>query len=147
MNTLQIALAIGVTLSLIFSEIFGVSPSGMVVPGYLALLYDQPIFLIATIAIAILTYFIVTQGLSRIMILYGRRKFVAMMLVAMILNMVFNILFPYLPIDGLQIRGIGAIVPGLIANTSHKQGWVYTIASTTVITMITILLTIVVGLV
>ena len=42
-SDLYIALVLGVTLSLIFTEKTGVLPAGLIVPGYLALVFDQPI--------------------------------------------------------------------------------------------------------
>lgn len=44
-SDLYISLVLGIILSLIFAEKTGVLPAGLVVPGYLALVFDQPIFL------------------------------------------------------------------------------------------------------
>src|SRR5690625_4469425 len=89
-SDLYIALVLGVILSLLFSERTGIVPAGMVVPGYLALIFDQPIFIAVIFGISLLTYVIVTYGLSRITLLYGRRKFAAMLSVGIVLKLLLD---------------------------------------------------------
>ncbi|TKI98681.1 poly-gamma-glutamate biosynthesis protein PgsC, partial [Bacillus cereus] len=119
-----------VTLSLIFTEKTGMLPSGLVVPGYLALIFNEPVFMLLVLLISILTYVIVMYGVSRITILYGRRKFAAMLTVGICLKLIFDYFYPVLPFEVYEFRGIGVIVPGLIANTMQKQGIPLTIGST-----------------
>ncbi|MFD1415098.1 poly-gamma-glutamate biosynthesis protein PgsC [Oceanobacillus jeddahense] len=128
-SDLYIALVLGVILSLLFSERTGIVPAGLVVPGYLALVFDQPIFIAVIFGISLLTYVIVTYGLSRIVLLYGRRKFAAMLSVGIVLKLLLDYTYPVLPFEILEFRGIGVIVPGLIANTIQKQGAIITIGS------------------
>ncbi|GAA0340600.1 poly-gamma-glutamate biosynthesis protein PgsC [Oceanobacillus sp. FSL W7-1293] len=128
-SDLYIALVLGVILSLLFSEKTGIVPAGLVVPGYLALVFDQPIFIAVIFGISLLTYVIVTYGLSRIVLLYGRRKFAAMLSVGIVLKLLLDFTYPVLPFEILEFRGIGVIVPGLIANTIQKQGAIITIGS------------------
>ena len=59
-SELYFSLFVGVVLSLIFAEKFGINPAGLVVPGYLALIFDQPIMLLSVLIISCLTYFIVS---------------------------------------------------------------------------------------
>lgn len=129
-SDLYIALVLGVILSLLFSERTGIVPAGLVVPGYLALVFDQPIFIAVIFGISLLTYVIVTYGLARITLLYGRRKFAAMLAVGIVLKLILDYTYPILPFEIMEFRGIGVIVPGLIANTIQKQGAVITIGST-----------------
>ncbi|MCT1903663.1 poly-gamma-glutamate biosynthesis protein PgsC [Oceanobacillus sojae] len=128
-SDLYIALVLGVIISLLFSEKTGIVPAGLVVPGYLALVFDQPIFIAVIFGISLLTYVIVTYGLSRIVLLYGRRKFAAMLSVGIVLKLLLDYAYPMLPFEILEFRGIGVIVPGLIANTIQKQGAIITIGS------------------
>src|SRR5690625_772881 len=121
-SDLYIALVLGVILSLLFSERTGIVPAGMVVPGYLALIFDQPIFIAVIFGISLLTYVIVTYGLSRITLLYGRRKFAAMLSVGIVLILLLDYTYPILPFEIMEFRGIGVIVSGLIANIIQKQG-------------------------
>ena len=127
---LYVALTLGVLLSLLFSEKTGIIPAGLIVPGYLGLIFDQPVFLMMVLLISLLTYVIVTYGISRFVILYGRRKFAAMLVVGISLKLIFDYFYPIMPFEIYEFRGIGIIVPGLIANTIQKQGLVVTLGST-----------------
>ena len=130
---LYVALTLGVILSLIFSEKTGIIPAGLVVPGYLGLIFDQPVFIMMVLLISLLTYLIVTYGISRFVILYGKRKFATMLVVGISLKLIFDYFYPLMPFEIYEFRGIGVIVPGLIANTIQKQGLVVTLGSTLLI--------------
>src|SRR5699024_12203737 len=92
-SDLYIALVVGVILSLIFAEKTGIIPAGMVVPDYLALVFDQPIFIAVIFVISILLYVIVQYGLFRITLLYGRRKIVAMLTVGILMKLFYDVAF------------------------------------------------------
>lgn len=102
-SELYFSLFVGIVLSLIFAEKFGINPAGLVVPGYLALIFDQPIMLLSVLVISCLTYFIVTFGISRWVILYGRRKFAAMILTGMVLKFVFDLIYPLTPFEVVEV--------------------------------------------
>ena len=112
---LYVAIILGLTLSLLFQEKFGINPGGLVVPGYLALTMDNPKSLIVILLLSLLTYMIVEFGLNKFIILYGRRRFLAMLMVGMSLGV----------LDGVRI-----VIPGLIANCYYKQGIKLTAVST-----------------
>lgn len=139
-SDLYISLVLGVILSLIFAEKTGVMPAGLVVPGYLALVFDQPVFMIMIFSISLLTFLIVNYGISRITILYGRRKFAAMLVTGIALKLIFDFIYPILPFEIYEFRGIGVIVPGLIANTIQKQGVILTFTSTLLLSGLTFLI-------
>ena len=42
MDTLTVSIAVGLIVSLLFTEMFGLSAGGMIVPGYLAIYYGWP---------------------------------------------------------------------------------------------------------
>ncbi|ADE68032.1 poly-gamma-glutamate biosynthesis protein PgsC [Priestia megaterium] len=136
-SDLYIALVLGVTLSLIFTEKTGVLPAGLIVPGYLALVFDQPITILMIFLISILTYVIVVYGISKVVILYGRRKFTAMLITGIVIKVAFDYFFPILPFEVFELRGIGIIVPGLIANTMQKQGLPLTVGTTVLLSGVT----------
>lgn len=136
-SELYFSLFVGIVLSLIFAEKFGINPAGLVVPGYLALIFDQPIMLLPILIISCLTYFIVAHGISKVALLYGRRKFAAMILTGMIIKFVFDLIYPLTPFEVVQISGIGIVIPGIIANTIQKQGTITTLASCMLLTCIT----------
>lgn len=127
---LYVALVAGIVLSLLYVEITGVLPGGLVVPGYLALTFDQPIFIVSLFCLSFITYLLVTRVIGRFTILYGRRKFAAMLLTAIALKLILLHFYPLVPFEMLEIRGIGIIVPGLIANTIEQQGLAHTLGST-----------------
>jgi len=120
----EVALGLGIVVSLLVSEVFGLASAGLVVPGYLALYLDQPARLAATLLVALLTYATVRHGFSRAVVLYGRRRFGVTILTGFILNMAVAQL-PLLVSEAPEMRAVGFIVPGLIANTALSQGpWI-----------------------
>ena len=125
----------GVAISLIFSELTGLSPAGLVVPGYIALALQTPRRVIYTLLLALAAW-AVTKLLSRWMILYGRRRFAVLILLSFLLNAAVTKsgLLPYDP--GM----IGVLVPGIIANEVEKQGAVKSLLSLSVVVGILVLL-------
>ena len=65
---------IGVAVSLLFTELTGFSPAGLIVPGYIVLCLQTPVRIVYTLVIALLAW---GGGklLGNFMILYGRRRF------------------------------------------------------------------------
>jgi poly-gamma-glutamate biosynthesis protein PgsC/CapC len=118
----ELAIGLGMTLSLIVSELVGVSSAGLVVPGYLALYLDQPTRLAATFGVAAATWAAVRFGFERLVVLYGRRRFGVTVLTGFLLNAALDRLLFALPPEAAGLRAIGYIVPGLIANTALQQG-------------------------
>lgn len=80
MEWLAVSVGIGLIVSLLFTEAFGLSVGGMIVPGYLALYLDQPLTIVMTIAAALITWGCV-RTLNRQAILFGRRRVVVTMVV------------------------------------------------------------------
>ncbi len=119
---IEVAIGLGLTLSLIVSELFGVGSAGLVVPGYLALYLDQPSRLAATFLVALSTWAVIRYGLGRLVVLYGRRRFGVTVLSGFLLNAALDQLLFVLPPEVAGLRAIGYIVPGLIANSALQQG-------------------------
>ncbi|MBX0359460.1 poly-gamma-glutamate biosynthesis protein PgsC [Halobacillus sp. Nhm2S1] len=137
---LYIAIVIGVILSLLYAEKTGIVPAGLVVPGYIALIFDQVMYVLAVGLISLVTYLLVSQVLSRFTVLYGRRKFAAMLTVGVLMKMSMDYLYPLTPFPVMELRGIGVIVPGLIANSIQKQGVLPTFSATFLIAFATFVL-------
>ncbi|MBS7525185.1 poly-gamma-glutamate biosynthesis protein PgsC [Fusibacter paucivorans] len=123
---------LGIAFSLIFYELTGISPAGIIVPGYLALCLKVPsrigyTFLVVAIA------FVVYKVLSQWMIFYGRRRFAVMILLSFVVNfaIVKTGLLGHTP--GI----IGNIVPGLIALEWERQGILISTAALGVVVAIT----------
>ena len=129
------AIGIGVMVSFAFYEMVGFSPGGIVVPGYVALFLDQPIRILVTLLVALLTYFTV-KILSNYIILYGRRRFLAMVLVSFLLKWLIEEMIIKMPISGIELRSIGYIIPGLIANEMRRQGIFPTLYSLAIVSII-----------
>ncbi|MBQ2995692.1 MAG: poly-gamma-glutamate biosynthesis protein PgsC [Oscillibacter sp.] len=125
----------GVAISLLFSELTGLSPAGLVVPGYIALALQTPRRVAYTLLIALLAWG-VAKVLSRWMILYGRRRFAVLILLSFLLNegIIASGLLPYDP--GM----IGVLVPGIMANEVEKQGLAKSLLSLGVVVGILVLL-------
>jgi len=126
----ELAIGLGLTLSLILSELVGLSSAGLVVPGYLALYLDQPARLAATFLVALGTWAAVKFGFARLVVLYGRRRFGITVLTGFLLNAALDHLLFVLPPEAAELRAIGYIVPGLIANTALQQGVAATVGLT-----------------
>ncbi len=129
------AIGIGVMVSFAFYEIIGLSPGGIVVPGYIALFLDQPVRILITLTVALLTYFIVIQ-LSNYIILYGRRRFLTMVLVSFLLKWLIEEVVIKMPLLNIELRSIGYIIPGLIANEMRRQGVFPTIYSLIIVSIL-----------
>ena len=117
-----LAIAVGLIISIAMEEYLGVSSGGIVVAGYLAMICDDLLSMAIVLLIALLTYLVVEMVLSRFLLLFGKRKFVACLLVGLIFKAAADLLVPTLPFATLAFRGVGIISPGLIANTSARQG-------------------------
>ncbi len=126
----ELAIGLGLVLSLVVSEVFGLASAGLVVPGYLALYLDQPARLLATVAVSLVTWAAIRFGISRAIVLYGRRRFAVTVLVGYLLNAALEQAVLALPAQPLELRAIGYIVPGLIANTALAQGPIVTLGVT-----------------
>ncbi len=107
---------LGVLVSLLFSELTGLS-AGLIVPGYLVLCLQSPLRIGYTFLLA-LTATGICKLLSRVWILYGRRRFAFLLLLTFLLNLLTNAI-GILP-GGLSAAGV--LVPGILARVIDRQG-------------------------
>jgi len=122
-------IGVGLVVSLLYAEIFGVAPGGIIVPGYLALRIEDPVVLGVTFAISLLAYFVV-RVLATVMIIYGRRRTVLMLLVGFLLgSLVRGAIGAGTPVGPFEIDVIGYVIPGLIAIWMDRQGIVATVSA------------------
>ena len=125
----SLSIGIGLVISLAFSEMLGLTAGGMVVPGYVALYLDRPIIILITLLASYLTYFIV-HSLSAVMIIYGRRRTVLMILVGFAMGALIRSFGTFqLPITTIDLTIIGYIIPGLIAIWIDRQGVIESFSS------------------
>jgi gamma-polyglutamate biosynthesis protein CapC len=118
----------GLLLSLLFIAVTGYYPGGIIVPGYLVLYADQPLRITGTL-LAGLFAFLIYRLASRYVILFGKRRFVFLILISAILSFSFSFLLPMIFPISLELKMIGWVIPGLIANNFDRQGIVVTLSS------------------
>jgi len=138
------SIAVGLLVGFFFYEWMGLSPGGFVVPGYLALYLDRPLMILSTLAVSLATYGAV-QLFSRVTILYGRRRFILMILAGFAFQWLFRaaaIKTQFLPVE---IDTIGFIIPGLIANEMGRQRILPTLGSLAIVTVLVRLILILIG--
>lgn len=132
-------LLIGILIAVLYVEIFDIYPGGIIVPGYIALYLDQPWRVLATILIALLSL-LTYKILSRFLILFGRRRFVTMVLLGVIWAELWFLLLPHLFSSSIELRAIGWLIPGLLANNLEKQKFFLTLASMLTVSILTFFL-------
>jgi poly-gamma-glutamate biosynthesis protein PgsC/CapC len=144
-DQLTLSIGIGLAVSVLFSETFGIAAGGIIVPGYLALYLGQPYSLALTALASLITFWIV-HSFSLFMIIYGRRRTVLMILVGYAVGGVLTHLSPA-PADGETLEVIGYIIPGLIAIWLDRQGVVETFsAAATAAILVKLILILITGL-
>jgi len=126
---------LGLMISLLYISITGFYPGGIIVPSYLVLFIDQPGRIAGTLLAAILTL-LCFKCASRYLILFGKRRFVFMILVGGIWTMLWLYAFPSIFPLSIEFRIIGWVIPGLIANHFERQGVVVTTASLITVTVV-----------
>lgn len=124
---LPVSIGIGLAISLMFSEMFGLAAGGMVVPGYIALHLTDPAAVLLTLGAGLLT-FIVVRLLGSLAIIYGRRRTVLMILIGYLIGGAVRYLLGRMGTDA-EYAVIGYIIPGLIAIWLDRQGVIETFSS------------------
>lgn len=132
MELLVISVGIGLVVSLLCTEIFGMASSGLIVPGYIALYLLKPWQLFSTFAIAFATFGIV-RLLSTFLIVFGRRRTALMILIGYILGLLGR-QWLSLWIDDFSV--IGFVIPGLIAAWMDRQTVIQTLSSLTIVSVL-----------
>ncbi len=129
MDLLSISIGIGLGVSLLLGELFGLAGGGLVVPGYLALHLTQPLTVVLTLAAGFAAFAIV-RAFGSIMIIFGRRRTVLMILVGYLMGMLARYFIPdHGPTSGTEFRVVGYIIPGLIAVWLDRRGIVESFCS------------------
>jgi len=126
---LPVSIGVGLAVGLLFTELFGLAAGGMIVPGYIALFLNRPVEVGLTLGAGLVTFAIV-HALSSVVIIYGRRRTVLMILVGYLVGMLVRWsttgITPGVADDYVVI---GFIIPGLIAIWLDRQGVFSTICS------------------
>jgi len=142
---LWLSVGLGLVLSLAFGELFGLAAGGLVVPGYIALFWNQPMKIVGTIVIAFASYGTI-RVIAQWTLIYGRRKLVLTVLISFIYAWLFR--FVLGGELGTVLGGfdpIGFIIPGLLAYWMDRQGILDTLTTLVIASVIVRLLLIVFG--
>lgn len=137
-DLIVVSIAIGIVVSFVFSEVYGIAAGGVVVPGYIALYLDRLYPLAVTMGIA-LASFALTKIASQVFIVYGRRRTALTILIGFALGAWvsrFERLPQLLELESADATVIGYIIPGLIAIWFDRQGVLETTASLTIAAVI-----------
>lgn len=129
-------LLVGIVVAVIYVEILDIYPGGIIVPAYIALYLDEPLRVLATILVAFLGLF-TYKILSRFLILFGRRRFVLLVLLGVFWAQLWFFLLPRLFTSPLELRAVGWLIPGLLANNLEKQKYIPTLASMLTVSILT----------
>ena len=130
------AIGISIILGFLFSEFLGIATGGLVSAGYMAFFMATPARIISTLVLSMVIYFL-TILLQKFIIIYGRRRFMVVVLLSLIGTwLVEQVFSKYLGFIGQDVRMVGFIIPGLIANDMLKQGVVKTLAAVTILSAI-----------
>ena len=137
MNELAV---LSLIVSLIFTELTNLLPGGIIVPFYFALYLDDPVKVAATVLSALVAVGVINL-LSRVTLLYGRRKF-ALYIIVGILE---KILFTYLYFGNSYMfynlsMTIGYLVPGILGRQMERQGILKTLGSLAIVVLVVKLL-------
>ena len=130
---------LGAVISLLYTELTGLSTE-LIVPGYFALSLHSPgriaYTLVLSAAVCLITRFFANR-----IILYGRRRFAFMMLLAFFLDF----LLQKTGLVPASLHVIGILVPGLLAREMDRQGYKDALISLFIVTGILSLLLLAAG--
>jgi len=125
---LPLSIGVGLAVSLLLTEMFGLAAGGMIVPGYVALNLTRPLNVVATLLAGFVTYAVV-RALGSVAIVYGRRRTALMILVGYLVGSLVRWGMPAFAPEEQAVTIVGYIIPGLIAIWLDRQGSVETVSA------------------
>ncbi len=134
---LIVAVALSVLVGVFVHRRLGIRSGGFITGAYLALVSPRWGDLLFTAAVAVITWLVVVKVMMPRLLLFGRRKVSAMILVGALVGWSAELLIEwtthgqYLPWLGLTVATL--IVPSLIANDAQRQGWERTVWGTVLV--------------
>jgi len=130
-------LGIGLVFALLCYLTTNLSPGGMITPGWIALaLIEDPLQAAVIVVMTVVTYAL-TRLMQRVVILYGKRLFAAIVLLSVLLQMTLFVLVQRdLPLLFAH-QTLGFVAPGLIAYQLVRQPPKATVLATVMVTVIT----------
>lgn len=130
-------IGLGMLASFFLTETVGLAAGGIVVPGYVALTLGEPIRVLATVGVALVT-FLILKLLSQVMLVYGRRMLLLGILIGYLLGYITKIA-PPIPLGRLHldVGVIGYVIPGLLAYWMNRQGVIETLSTMLIAAVLT----------
>lgn len=125
----DLALGLGLLVNLLSMELLGLPSGGFVVPGYLALFMNRPLRILSTFVVALATWAFVRFLLSRLMVLYGRRRFALTLLTGFVFAWIAERTLLFVPGLSGELRSVGHLIPGLLAAGMLSEGVLSTSAA------------------
>jgi poly-gamma-glutamate biosynthesis protein PgsC/CapC len=137
----EVYIITGIVLGLLFTELTGLSPGGIIVPGYMALFLNRPLEIVITVAAAVGVMFGI-KLVSNLFFLFGRRRYALCLLLGVLLKLIIDFFYLGLPVLPVlpDIRLIGWLIPGIIASDMYKQGIPRTLFAAATVTAMVFLL-------
>ncbi|MFC1545320.1 poly-gamma-glutamate biosynthesis protein PgsC [Gemmatimonadota bacterium] len=126
---------IGLLLALLCVWVTGIYPGGIIVPSYLVLFLSEPERIVGTLIAALLT-FLVYRLASGHLILFGKRRFVLLILIGGVWAILWRTVIPGIFPLTMEYQVIGWVIPGLIANHFERQGVMVTTAALATVTVL-----------
>jgi gamma-polyglutamate biosynthesis protein CapC len=122
-----LVLCLGIVVGLVYFEVCGLSPGGVVSPGVLALVgIEEPLLLLSIAATGAAALFI-PRWLRRVMFMFGRRELVAIIMVAATLQSTLMVALVELHPTENHVVALAVLVPGVLAYRFTTQPWVPTL--------------------
>ena len=118
---LQQAIGLSIILGFLSTELLGLFTGGLISAGYLAFYVEQPWRILSTLALSLVVYGL-TKLIGRLVILYGRRRFMLTVILGLLLGWLYESCSYYISGISQDLRVVGYIIPGLLANDMCKQG-------------------------
>lgn len=126
---------IGLIAGFLYYEWTGISPGGVIPPAYFALFLHQPERMATTVLLAVVVGLGV-RFLQRHTFLYGRRRLMAALLLGFAAKWLLERFVAPAVFQTLELRTIGYIVPGLVANDLVRQRMAPTLLSLGIVTVV-----------
>ncbi len=136
---LKSAVCLSVILGFMAQEFLGLASGGLISAGYLAFYLNQPLRIVSTLVMAILIW-LTMLVLDKVIFIYGKRRFACCVILGIIYAWIFNELLFLTSFISQDLRIIGYVVPGLVANDMVKQGVFKTVFMLMIISFIIALL-------
>lgn len=123
-------IVLGVIVSIVFYELTDITPGGIIVPGIMIMYISQPVKIVYTVAIACLACLLV-KLFSRRFIVFGKRRFVLLILVCFLLHIACNALLGLFisTFSDVVFSLVGYTAAGVMANNIYRQGPVRTVGA------------------